>query len=157
MKDSYTVIGESFTKVINAIRNFGYEVGYMKYVIDTKAHYSNGKVVQKEDNIWGSSWCENKVIYINPNYQEVLSYFHIEDMTVEYWYCFNIAYQLAKELYKNTWKEKDKADIYNRASNDKTFHSTFLDALSGSASSLINEETCCEYFAIMVCRSLGMI
>ena len=156
MKDVYTIIGDTFNKVLSAIRNFGYNVDYMRYVIDANAHYSNGKVVQKEDNIWSSSWSENKIIYLNPNYQEVLSYFHIEDMSVEYWYCFNIAYQLAKELYKNHWKEKDKADIYNRANNDKSFHSTYLDSLNGSAGSLINEETCCEYFAIMICRSLGM-
>lgn len=156
MKDVYTVISDSFNKVLGAIRNFGYDVSYMKYVIDTKAHYSNGKVVQKEDNVWSSSWGENRVIYLNPNYQEVMSYFNIEDMTVEYWYTFNIGYQLAKELYRNHWKEKEKADIYNRANADRSFHSLYLDSLNGSAGAVINEETCCEYFAIMVCRSLGL-
>lgn len=154
--DVYTIIGKTFNRVINAIRKFGYEVGYMRYIIDTNAHYSNGKTVQKADNIWASSWGENGVIYINPNYQEVMSYFKIEDMPVEHWYTFIIAYQLSKELYKNVWKEKDKADIYNRANNDKTFHSLYLDALSGSAGSLINEETCCEYFATTICKMNGI-
>ena len=90
------------------------------------------------------------------NYGHTYSYFKIDDMTPEYWYTFNIAYQLSRELYKNQWKEKDKADIYNRAINDKSFHSTYLDALNGSSGSVINEETCCEYFATMICRSLGM-
>ena len=154
--DVYTIIKTVFSKVSRAINVFGYNINYMKYVIDSNAHYSNGKVVQKKDNIWSSSWGENQVIYINPNYQEVWSYFNIDDMDIEYWYAFNIAYQLSKELYKNQWKEKDKADIYNRAIHDKTFHSAYLDAMNGSAGSLINEETCCEYFAIMVCRSLGL-
>lgn len=154
--DVYSIIQTAFNKVVSAIRNFGYEIGYMKYIIDSNAHYSNGKVVQKEDNIWSSSWGEHKVLYLNPNYQSVWSYFKIDDMTPEYWYTFNIAYQLSRELYKNQWKEKDKADIYNRAINDKSFHSTYLDALNGSSGSVINEETCCEYFATMICMSLGM-
>ena len=49
--DVYTIIKTVFGKVSRAINVFGYNINYMKYVIDSNAHYSNGKVVQKKDNI----------------------------------------------------------------------------------------------------------
>ena len=112
--DSYSLIESCFNKAVNAIRKFGYEVGYMKYVIDTKAHTSNGNIVQKKDQIWASSWGENHIIYVNPNYQEVMDYFKV-DFTPEHWFTFIISYQLAKELYKNQWDTKDKSQIYMKA------------------------------------------
>lgn len=155
MKDVYTLVNDCFNNVINAVNKFGYNVSYMKPVVNSNAHYTNGKPVQKKDQIWASSWGENGIIYINPNYTEVLNYFGL-DMPPEKWFTFIIGYQVAKELYKNHWKEKDKANIYNKANNDKSFHSLYLDSLNGSAGSVINEETCCEYFANMICRSLGL-
>lgn len=155
MKDVYTLINDCFSTSVQSIAKFGYNVQYMKPVVDTTAHHSNGNVVQKKDQIWASSWGENGVIYINPNYKEVMDYFGV-DMAPEYWFTFVISYQLAKELYKNQWGSKDKAQIYMKANSDKSFHSLYLDSLNGNAGSVINEETCCEYFATMICRSLGM-
>ena len=155
MKDVYTLVNDCFNNVVNAVTKFGYNVSYLKPVIDSNAQYTNGKPVQKKDQIWASSWGENGVIYINPNYTEVLNYFGL-DMPPEKWFTFIIGYQVAKELYKNQWKEKDKANIYNKANDDKSFRSLYLDSLNGSAGSVINEETCCEYFANMICRSLGL-
>lgn len=152
--DSYSLIDSCFKNAAQSIAKFGYDVSYMKYVIDTTAHHSNGNVVNKKDQIWSASWGENHIIYVNPNYKEVMNYFNV-DLSPEHWFTFIISYQLAKELYKNQWKEKDKAEIYNKANNDKSFHSLYLDSLNGSSGSVINEETCCEYFATMVCRMNG--
>lgn len=153
--DSYSLINTAFNNVVNATSKFGYNVQHMKPIIDTVAHHTNGNTVQKKDQIWASSWSDNGVIYINPNYKEVMEYFNL-DLSPEHWFTFIIAYQIAKELYKNQWKEKDKATIYNKANHDKSFHSLYLDSLNGNAGQVINEETCCEYFATMICRSLGL-
>ena len=154
MKDVYTIINDCFSKSVQSIAKFGYNVQYMRPVIDTKAHHSNGNLVQRKDQIWASSWSENGIVYINPNYKEVMEYFRV-NMSPENWFIFIISYQLAKELYKNQWESKDKAQIYMKANSDKAFHSLYLDSLSGNAGSVVNEETCCEYFATMICRMNG--
>lgn len=154
MKDVYTLVNDCFNNVIHSCNKFGHDVSYLKTVVDSVAHHSNGKPVAKKDQIWASSWGENGIIYINPNYKEVLQFFGI-DMEPEKWFTFIIAYQVAKELYKNQWKEKDKSEIYRKANSDKSFHSLYLDSLNGNSGSVINEETCCEYFATMICRMNG--
>ena len=153
--DSNTLIHDSFKNVVNAVTKFGYNISNMQINVDTHPHYSNGNPVQKENIIWGSSLGDTGIIYVNPNYQEVMDYFKIH-MSPDKWFTFIIGYQASKWLYKNVWKEKEKAAIYSKANNDKSFHSLYVDSLTGSVGSLINEETCCEYFANMICRSLGM-
>ncbi len=130
----------------------------MKYILDTRPHYNDGRVATDIDSLDSSgSWTKKGIIYFNPNMYLVFIHYAPSklELTDEIFKscCFRVVlHELAHEVYNHFVSEEFRNTTIQEAIDNK-FSTEYTESVKKqNKENKYREELFCEYLACMLVK-----
>lgn len=110
-----------FQKIKNKITNeFGYNINYLKLIINNNCIDINGKAINMKEPCSGS-WTKNKIIYMgNLEHQQKVINFYKLNYKPDYFFKLMVAHEIGHEIWNNHLSENEKKKYNLKLNNFKT-------------------------------------
>lgn len=131
-------------------KQFGIDLSYMKFVVDTQPVYNNGEpCYEYSPDECGGDWTKLGWIRLNPDMKSVMDRYGVKwhnASDIDSFARLIIAHELAHEAWNNIVDDQFKQDILDKA-HQANFTSEYLKTVKPSK---LDEETFCEYLAHLI-------
>ena len=134
-----------FRETVAGYRNFGFDLPYLRYVLDEKPHYRDGRIVRGKPKGWAAgSAADGGIVYINPDLGSVFQYYGMPPGTDPEQFCRQImGHEIAHEIWREHASPEFRRKIIKEA-RQKGFQTPYLKTVPGKQ---YNEELFCEYLS----------
>jgi hypothetical protein len=135
-----------FRDIVGAyLRNFGFDLSYMRYVLDERPHYRDGRIVRGKPKGWAAgSAADGGIVYINPDLGSVFQYYGMPQGTNPEQFCRQImGHEIAHEIWREHASPEFQRKIIKEA-HQKGFQTPYLKTVPEKQ---YDEELFCEYLS----------
>lgn len=134
-----------FREIVAGYRNFGFDLPYMRYVLDEKPHYRDGRIVRGKPKGWAAgSAADGGIVYINPDLGSVFQYYGMPPGTDPEQFCRQVmGHEIAHEIWREHASPEFRRKIIKEA-RQKGFQTPYLKTVPEKH---YDEELFCEYLS----------